>query len=35
MQGIPQSIKSTSFDGKVINALEKVNVKATKNYIKA
>ena len=35
MQGIPQSVKSKDLEDKVINVLDKVNVKVTKNDIEA
>ena len=35
IQGIPQSVKSKDLEDKVINVLDKVNVKVTKNDIEA
>ena len=35
VQGIPQSVKSKDLEDKVINVLDKVNVKVTKNDIEA
>ena len=35
VQGIPQSVKSKDLEDKVINVLDKVNIKVTKNDIEA
>ena len=35
IQGIPQSVKYKDLEDKVINVLDKVNIKVTKNDIEA